>query len=71
MDPAIPCCPNLACPASGQIGQGTIGIHACQEPRVMGTACPQTCSDTQDTALDRLRASAETVSLVVTRIATC
>jgi transposase-like protein len=66
MDPATTFCPNLACPARGQTGQGTIGIHSCKDKRFMCTECHKTCSATQGTALYRLRTSAETVSLVVT-----
>jgi transposase-like protein/IS1 family transposase len=69
MDPATTFCPNLACPARGQIGQGNIGIHSCKEQRFMCTACHKTFSATKGTALYRLRTSAESVSLVVTLMA--
>jgi transposase-like protein len=69
MDPAPTFCPTLACPARGQTGQGTIRIHSCKDKRFMGTECPKTFSATQGTAFDRLRTSAETVSLVVTLMA--
>lgn len=69
MDPATTFCPNLACPARGQRGQGHICLHSCKDQRGLGTECHQTCSATQGTALDRLRTSAETVSVMVTRMA--
>lgn len=69
MDPATTCCPNLACPARGQTGQGHIYIHSCKDQRFMCTACHKTFSARQGTALYRLRTAAETVSLVVTLIA--
>ena len=69
MDPTTTCCPNLACPARGQTGQGTIGIHACKDKRCICTECPKTFSATKGTAFYRLRTSAETVSLVVTLMA--
>jgi transposase-like protein len=69
MDPATTFCPNLACPARGQTGQGHIGIHAQKEPRFICTACHKTFTTTQGTALSRLRTAADTVSLVVTRMA--
>src|SRR5467141_3676824 len=69
MDPTTTCCPNLACPARGQRGQGNIGIHSCKDKRFICTECHKTCSVTKGTAFYRLRTSAETVSLVLTRIA--
>ena len=69
MDPARTFCPNMACPARGQTGQGNIGIHSCKEKRFICTACRKTFSATKGTAFSRLRTSAETVSLVVTLLA--
>jgi len=69
MDPATTFCPNLACPARGQTGQGNIRIHSCQDQRFLCTECHKTFSATKGTALYRLRTSAETVSLVVTLMA--
>jgi transposase-like protein/IS1 family transposase len=69
MDPTTTFCPNLACPARGQSGQGNIGIHSRQEQRFVCTACHKTFSATKGTALSRLRTAAETVSLVITLLA--
>jgi transposase-like protein/IS1 family transposase len=69
MDPTITFCPNLACPARGQTGQGNIGIHSCKDKRFICTECHKTFSATKGTAFYRLRTSAETVSLVVTLMA--
>ena len=69
MDPTTTCCPNVACPARGQTGQGNIGIHSCKDKRFLCTECHKTFSATQGTACYRLRTSAETVSLVVTLLA--
>jgi transposase-like protein len=69
MDPTTVCCPNLACPARGQIGQGNIGIHWRQDKRFLCTVCRKTFSATKGTAFDRLRTAAETVALVVTVLA--
>lgn len=66
MDPTTACCPNLACPARGQAGEGTIRLHSRTDQRFFCTACHKTCSATKGTALYRLRTSAETVPLVVT-----
>ena len=69
MDPTTVFCPNLACPARGQIGQGNIGIHARQDKRFLCTVCRKTFSATTGTAFYRLRTAAETVALVVTLLA--
>src|SRR6266567_1961965 len=69
MDPATTFCPNVACPARGQTGQGNIGIHSCKDKRFLCTECHKTFSATKGTAFYRLRTSAETVSLVVTLLA--
>ena len=55
MDPTTVFCPNLACPARGQIGQGNIGIHSQKEKRYICTACRKTFTTTNGTALYRLR----------------
>jgi transposase-like protein len=69
MDPTITFCPNIACPARGQTGQGNIGIHSQKEQRFIWTQCRKTFTATKGTALYRLRTSAETVRLVVTLLA--
>lgn len=69
MDPATIFCPNLACPARGQRGQGNVHIHSRKEPRFLCTTCCQTFTITKGTALYRLRTSSEMVSLVVTLLA--
>src|SRR6266571_2513350 len=69
MDPATVFCPNLACPARGQTGQGNIGIHSQKEQRFICHACHKTFSATKGTAFYRLRTAAETVALVVTLLA--
>src|SRR5512145_1755253 len=69
MDPTTTCCPNLACPARGQTGQGNIGIHSRKEKRFLCTACQKTFSATKGTVFYRLRTSAELVALVVTLLA--
>jgi transposase-like protein/IS1 family transposase len=62
-------CPNLACPARGQTGQGNIGIHSRKDKRCLCSACHKTFRATQGTAFYRLRTAAETVPLVVTLLA--
>src|SRR5919108_1099272 len=69
MDPTTTFCPNMACPARGQTGQGNIGIHSCKDKRFICTECHKTFSATKGTAFYRLRTSAETVVLLVTLLA--
>src|SRR6266567_7657771 len=69
MDSTTTFCPNVACPARGQTGQGNLGIHSCKDKRFLCTECHKTFSATKGTAFYRLRTSAETVSLVVTLLA--
>jgi transposase-like protein/IS1 family transposase len=69
MDPTMVFCPNVACPARGQTGQGNIGIHSRKDKRFWCTECRKTFSATKGTALYRLRTAAETVTLVVTLLA--
>src|SRR2546423_7371907 len=69
MDPTTTFCPNWACPARGQTGQGNIGIHSRKDKRFLCTACHKTFSATKGTALYRLRTATETVTLVVTLLA--
>jgi transposase-like protein len=65
MDPTPTFCPNLACPARGRIGQGTIGIHARKEQRFLCTQWRKTFSATTGPVFSRLRTSAEPGVLVV------
>jgi transposase-like protein len=69
MDPTTTFCPNVACPARGHIGQGTIGIHSRKNKRFLCTECHKTFSATTGTAFYRLRTAVETVALVVTLLA--
>lgn len=69
MNPTTVFCPNLACPARGQTGQGNIGIHSRKEKRFLCVQCRKTFSATKGTAFYRLRTATETVTLVVTLMA--
>ena len=55
MDPTTTFCPNVACSARGQTGQGNIGIHSCKDKRFICTECHKTFSATKGTAFYRLR----------------
>jgi transposase-like protein len=69
MDPTTVFCPNLACPASGQTGQGNLGIHSRKDQRCICQQCRRTFTATKGTGFSRLRTSAELVVLVVTLLA--
>jgi len=55
MDPTTVFCPNLACPARGQTGQGNIRPHSRKDKRFLCTACHKTFTATIGTAFYRLR----------------
>src|SRR5947209_10463667 len=69
MDPTTPFCPNLACPARGQTGQGNIGIHSRKDRRFICTQCRKTFAATHGTVFYRLRTSADLVALILTLLA--
>jgi len=69
MDPTTTCCPNRACPARGQTGQGTLGIHSRQDQRCICRQCRKTFTATTGTVFYRLRTAAALVVTVVTLLA--
>src|SRR5262245_23018271 len=69
MDPTTTFCPNLACPARGQTGQGNIGIHSRKDRRFICTQCRKTFAATYGTVFYRLRTSADLVALIITLLA--
>src|SRR5215831_6684883 len=69
MAPTTIFCPNLACPARGQVGQGNIRVHSRKDQRFLCIQCHKTFTTTKGTAFYRVRTSAETVTRVVTLLA--
>jgi transposase-like protein len=69
MDPQTVFCPNLDCPARGQVGQGNIGIHQVKERRYICHTCKKTFSATKGTPLYRLRTDPAQVTLVLALLA--
>jgi transposase-like protein/IS1 family transposase len=59
-------CPNLACRARGQIGQGNIVIHSHQRPRYRCKICKKTFSARTGTMFEGLRKPLSLVVIVVT-----
>lgn len=69
MNPQSVFCPNLACPARGQQGQGNISVHSHKERRYGCVVCQGTFSATKDTLFYRLRTDSVQVMLVITLLA--
>ncbi len=58
-------CPNIDCPARGQVGKGNIGVHSRKKKRYICHICLQTFSASQGTLFYRLRTDPKTVLLVI------
>ncbi len=69
MDTSKQFCPNLACAARGQIGQGNIRIHDRNRQRYRCTRCKQTFSARRGTMLEGLRKPTDLIVIVVTLLA--
>ncbi len=69
MDPQTAFCPNLDCPARGQIGKGNIHVHSIKERRYLCDVCHKTFAATKGTVFYRLRSEMEQVSLVLALLA--
>ena len=69
MDPQTTFCPNEACPAKGQTGQGNIGIHSLKHQRYQCKECNKTFTATRGTPFYRLHHPAALVVQVVTLLA--
>jgi hypothetical protein len=69
MDTSTQFCPNLACSARGQIGQGNIVIHDRKRQRYRCKTCKQTFSARRGTMFEGLRKPTELIVIVVTLLA--
>ena len=58
MDPRTAFCPNPACPARGQVGQGTITVHSWKERRYRCQVCRRTFAATTGTPFYQLQTEA-------------
>jgi transposase-like protein len=65
MNPKDIFCPNIECPARGQIGKGNISIHSQKEKRYICDVCGETFTTTKGTIFYRLRTEPKTVLLVI------
>lgn len=69
MNPEQLFCPNIDCPARGQIGQANIRIHSHKEKRCFCSVCQQTFAVTKGTLFYRLRTDPQLVMWVVVLLA--
>jgi transposase-like protein/IS1 family transposase len=69
MEPSHQFCPNEACSARGQSGQGNIKMHDRKRQRYRCRTCGRTFSARRGTMFEGLRTSTELVVIVVTLLA--
>jgi transposase-like protein len=58
-------CPNIECPARGQVGKNNIGVHDQKKKRYICHVCERTFSSSKGTLFYRLRTEPKTVLLVI------
>jgi transposase-like protein len=68
MNPQQVWCPNLACPARGQLGKGNIGVHSQKEQRYRCTVCGKTFGARTGTIFHRRRTDEQTITQVITLV---
>src|ERR687886_15106 len=69
MNPHEVWCPNVACPARGQMGQGNIGIHSRKDYRYRCTVCDKTFGARTGTIFHRRRTDEHLITQVITLVA--
>jgi len=69
MDPQHTFCPNLDCPARGQLGQGNLISHGRKRPRLQCNVCGKTFSPRRGTPLYRRRTPEALMTQVITLVA--
>jgi len=69
MNPQELFCPEIDCPARGQVGKGNIHVHSLKDKRCMCAVCGKTFATTCGTIFYRLRTNPVTVMLVLTLLA--
>lgn len=69
MNPRELFCPNMACPARGQVDKGNIRTHSLKEKRCICEVCGQTFTTTAGTIFYRLRHAPELVMQVIVLLA--
>jgi len=69
MNPQELFCPNLNCPARGQVGKGNIHTHSLKDKRCVCDVCEQTFATTTGTIFYRLRSDPQLVMWVIVLLA--
>jgi transposase-like protein len=69
MNPEQVFCPNVECPARGQVNKGNISVHSHQEKRYRCDVCGTTFSANKGTLFYRLKTDPKTVMLVLVLLA--
>lgn len=69
MDSQTLFCPNLDCPARGQVGKGNLGVHSQKEHRYVCHVCHRTFVETTGTVFYRLHKPRELVTVILTLLA--
>jgi transposase-like protein len=68
MNPHEVWCPNVACPARGQVGKGNIGIHSRKDHRYRCTVCDKTFGHRTGTIFHRRRTDEHLITQVITLV---
>jgi transposase-like protein len=68
MDPQTVWCPNMDCPARGQLGQGNVGVHSLKERRYRCHVCGKTFGARTGTIFHRRRTDEALITLVITLV---
>ena len=68
MNPQEVWCPNLDCPARGQVRQGNIGVHSQKERRYRCHVCGKTFGARTGTIFHRRRTDEALITLVITLV---
>ena len=69
MDPQSIFCPNIDCPARGQVGKGNISVHSKKKRRYKCKVCNKTFAETKGTPFYRLRTAKDIVVIIITLLA--
>jgi transposase-like protein len=69
MNPKDLFCPNMACPARGQIGRENISIHSQKDKRYLCDVCQESFTETKGTIFYQLRTDPKIVLQVITPLA--
>ena len=69
MNPQELFCPNMDCPARGQVGKGNIHTHSLKEKRCICEVCKQTFATRAGTIFYRLRSDPQLVMWVIVLLA--